>query len=68
MHIDENLTWSPHIDYLCSHIASKYYGSWLLTRGIFFKFVELDLLKTAKVNTYIMYMFGKIELLSIHAT
>ena len=25
-------------------------------------------MKTAKVNAYIMYMFGKIELLSIHAT
>ena len=25
-------------------------------------------MKSAKVNTYIMYIFGKIELLSIHAT
>ena len=25
-------------------------------------------MKTAKVNAYIMYIFGKIELLSIHAT
>ena len=25
-------------------------------------------MKAAKVNTYIMYAFGKIELLSIHAT
>ena len=22
-HIDENLTWHPHLDYLCLHIASK---------------------------------------------
>ena len=27
----------------------------------------LDLMKTAKVNAY-MYKFGKIELLSVHAT
>ena len=25
-------------------------------------------MKTAKVNAYIMYIFGRIELLSIHAT
>ena len=29
---------------------------------------EEDLMKTAKVNAYIMHIFGKIELLSIHAT
>ena len=29
---------------------------------------EVDLMKTAKVNAYIMHIFGKIELLSIHAT
>ena len=28
---------------------------------------EVDLMKTAKVNAYIMHIFGKIELLSIHA-
>ena len=28
----------------------------------------LFLMKTAKVNAYIMHIFGKIELLSIHAT
>ena len=28
----------------------------------------VDLMKSAKVNVYIMYIFGKIELLSIHAT
>ena len=27
----------------------------------------VDSMKTAKVNAYIMYIFGKIELLSIHA-
>ena len=30
-------------------------------------FVE-RLMKTAKVNAYTMHIFGKIELLSIHAT
>ena len=29
---------------------------------------EVDLMETAKVNANIMYIFGKIELLSIHAT
>ena len=29
-------------------------------------FVVVDLIKTAKVNAYNMYIFGKIELLSIH--
>ena len=28
----------------------------------------VDLMKTTKVNAYIMHIFGKIELLSIHAT
>ena len=28
----------------------------------------VDLMKTAKLNAYIMYIFGKFELLSIHAT
>ena len=32
-------------------------------------FVEsLDLMKTAKGNAYIMHIFGKIELLSMHVT
>ena len=36
--------------------------------GHFFKFIELiDLLKSVKVNTYIVYIFGMIELLSINA-
>ena len=38
-------------------------------RGTFFYVRrEVDLMKTAKVNAYIMHIFGKIELLSIHAT
>ena len=38
-------------------------------RGTFFYVRrEVYLTKTAKVNAYIMHIFGKIELLSIHAT
>ena len=39
-----------------------------ITRVIFYVRRKVDLMKTAKVNTYIMLIFGKIELLSIHAT
>ena len=38
------------------------------TRVIFYVRRKVDLMKTAKVNAYIMHIFGKIELLSIHAT
>ena len=39
------------------------------TRGVFFYVRrEVYVMKTAKVNAYIMHIFGKIELLSIHAT
>ena len=38
------------------------------TRVIFYVRREVDFMKTAKVNAYIMHTFGKIELLSIHAT
>ena len=38
------------------------------TRGVFYVRREVNLMKTAKVNAYIMYIFGNIELLSIHAT
>ena len=38
------------------------------TRVIFYVRREVDLMKTAKVNAYIMHIFEKIELLSIHAT
>ena len=40
----------------------------LYTRVIFYVRREVDLMKTAKVNACIMDIFGKIELLSIHAT
>ena len=38
------------------------------TRDVFYNRREVDLMKTATVNAYIMHIFGKIELLSIHAT
>ena len=39
-----------------------------LTRDVFYVRREVDLKKTAKVNAYIMHIFGKIELYSIYAT
>ena len=38
------------------------------SRDVFYVRREVDLMKTAKVNANIMLIFGKIELLSIHAT
>ena len=37
------------------------------TRDVFYVRREVDLMKTAKLNAYIMHIFGKIELLSIYA-
>ena len=42
--------------------------SFVNTRDVFYVRREVDLMKTAKVNAYIMHIFGKIELLSIQAT
>ena len=41
---------------------------WDCKRDVFYVRREVDLMKTAKVNAYIMHIFGKIELLSIYAT
>ena len=49
---------------LCGDRGSKYH----YTRDVFYVRREVDLMKTAEVNAYIMYIFGKIELLSIRAT
>ena len=38
------------------------------TRDVFYVRRKVDFMKTAKVNAYITNIFGKIELLSIHAT
>ena len=35
---------------------------YLTTRDVFYVRREVDLMKTAKVNAYIMHIFGKIEL------
>ena len=37
------------------------------TRDVFYVRREVDLMKTAKLNAYIMHIFGKIKLLSIYA-
>ena len=47
--------------YLWTTSKLTYEGRFLCRR-------EVDLMKTEKVNAYIMHIFGKIELLSIHAT
>ena len=39
----------------------------ILYEGRFYVRREVDLMKTAKVNANVMHIFGKIELLSIHA-
>ena len=36
--------------------------------GRFYVRSEVDLMITARLNAFIMHLFGKIELLSIHAT
>ena len=38
------------------------------TRDVFYVRIEVDFMKTAKVNAYIMHIFEQIELLSKHAT
>ena len=43
-------------------------SSFANTRDVFYVRREVDLMKTAKVNAYIMHIFERIELLSIHAT
>ena len=45
---------------------NKVYGK--DTRDVFYVRREVDVMKTAKANAYIIHIFGKIELLSIHAT
>ena len=55
----------------CNHVVcatSKASDQPAHTRDVFYVRRKVDLMKTAKVNAYIMHIFGKIELLSIHAT
>ena len=56
------LSVSEKKNFIFSHYKSIH------TRDVFYVRREVDLMKTAKVNAYIMHIFGKIELLSIHAT
>ena len=64
---------------LLIHLRGKYESSGIApltstnltsmgARDVFYVRREVDLMKTAKVNAYIMHIFGKIELLSLHAT
>ena len=46
---------------------SNSHHQYAYTRGVFYVRRKVDLIKTAKVNTYIMHIFGKIGLLYIHA-
>ena len=52
--------WLPNI------LTMEFYKG--VTRDVFYVRIEVDLIKTAKVNAYITHIFGKIELLSIYAT
>ena len=40
----------------------------ICSRDVFYVLRKVDLMKMAKVNAYIMHIFGKIELLYVHAT
>ena len=51
---------------LC-HAYLQTLGNHAYTRGVFYVRRKVDLMKTAKVNAYIMHIVGKIELLSILA-
>ena len=53
---------------MCDHQRLRAFASRLNTRDVFYVRRKVDLMKTAKVNAHIMHIFGKIELLSIHAT
>ena len=53
-----------HEKYYCEYIYCLYTGKRKIsvenTRGNFYVRRTVDLLKTVRVNTYILYMFGKI--------
>ena len=54
----------------CKHILYELKQCFqrITTRDDFYVRRKVDLMKMAKVNAYIVHIFGKIELLSIHAT
>ena len=57
-----------HLYGIQTRIASKYCEVSIIRGTFFYVRRKVDLMKTAKVNAYIMHIFGKIELLSIHAS
>ena len=59
---------SNRIDTLNSHLLTLKRIITKCTRDVFYVRRKVELMKTAKVNAYIMHIFGKIELLSIHVT
>ena len=52
---------------MCDNLLITYILIYCFTRDVFYVRREVGLTKMAKVNAYIMHIFGKIELLSIHA-
>ena len=64
---ENNLQRMKHNFYLefITYVTPQYIQ---FTRDVFYVRREVDLMKTAKVNAYIMHIFGKIELLYIYAT
>ena len=48
-------------------VGRPQFGTMIIRGTFFYVRRKVDLMKTAKVNAYIMHIFGKIELLSIHA-
>ena len=53
---------------LCASLRMIRRSFSVYTRDVFYVRRKVDLMKTSKVNAYIMHIFGKIEFLSIHAT
>ena len=55
-------------NFILPQYISKALFKLVIYEGHFYVRRKVDLMKTAEVNAYIMHIFGKIELLSIHAT
>ena len=53
---------------ICNFLPFEMYAEHKQYEGAFYVRKAVDLLKTAKVNTFIVHIFGKIEFLSIHTT
>ena len=58
-----------YILYIFQRLKSNAFSNkFVYTRDDFSVRREVDLMKMTKLNAYLMRIFGKIELLSIHAT